>query len=221
VQDKEAANGQYRAAAAQMHEAQKRLADCKLRAPIAGFVGMRRIDVGDTVGAGTPVIGVLDLNPVKVRVAIPEAEIGKVREGARATVTIPSLDGRKFEGKVEAVGVTADPASRTYTVKIAVQNPEHLLRAGMVSEARIYGSTMVNAITVPGDAIVRDARGVTHVYVYEPTRQRVYARRVDVGALLNNEVEIRSGLTGNEQIVVAGQQNVREGSPAKIVGGGE
>jgi multidrug efflux pump subunit AcrA (membrane-fusion protein) len=221
VQDKEAANGQYRAAAAQMHEAQKRLADCKLRAPIAGFVGMRRIDVGDTVGAGTPVIGVLDLNPVKVRVAIPEAEIGKVREGARATVTIPSLDGRQFEGKVEAVGVTADPASRTYTVKIAVQNPEHLLRAGMVSEARIYGSTMVNAITVPGDAIVRDARGVTHVYVYEPTRQRVYARRVDVGALLNNEVEIRSGLTGNEQIVVAGQQNVREGSPAKIVGGGE
>jgi multidrug efflux pump subunit AcrA (membrane-fusion protein) len=91
----------------------------------------------------------------------------------------------------------------------------------MVSEARIYGSTMVNAITVPGDAIVRDARGVIHVYVYEPTRQRVYARRVDVGALLNNEVEIRSGLTGNEQIVVAGQQNVREGSPAKIVGGGE
>jgi RND family efflux transporter MFP subunit len=221
VQDKEAANGQYRAAAAQMHEAQKRLADCKLRAPIAGFVGMRRIDVGDTVGAGTPVIGVLDLNPVKVRVAIPEAEIGKVREGARATVTIPSLDGRQFEGKVEAVGVTADPASRTYTVKIAVQNPEHLLRAGMVSEARIYGSTMVNAITVPGDAIVRDARGVTHVYVYEPTRQRVYARRVDVGALLHNEVEIRNGLTGSEQIVVAGQQNVREGAPVKIVGGGE
>jgi membrane fusion protein (multidrug efflux system) len=221
VQDKEAANGQYRAAAAQMHEAQKRLADCKLRAPIAGFVGMRRIDVGDTVGAGTPVIGVLDLNPVKVRVAIPEAEIGKVREGARATVTIPSLDGRQFEGKVEAVGVTADPASRTYSVKISVPNPQRLLRAGMVAEARIFGSTMVNAITVPGDAIVRDARGVTHVYVYEPTRQRVYARRVDVGALFNNEVEIRNGLTGNEQIVVAGQQNVREGSPAKVVGGGE
>jgi len=221
VQDKEAANGQFRAAAAQMHEAQKRLADCKLRAPIAGFVGMRRIDVGDTVGAGIPVIGVLDLNPVKVRVAIPEAEIGKVREGARATVTIPSLDGRQFEGKVEAVGVTADPASRTYSVKISVPNPQRLLRAGMVAEARIYGSTMVNAITVPGDAIIRDARGVTHVYVYEPTRQRVYARRVDVGALLNNEVEIRNGLTGNEQIVVAGQQNVREGSPAKIVGGGE
>jgi multidrug efflux pump subunit AcrA (membrane-fusion protein) len=221
VQDKEAASGQYRAAAAQMHEAQKRLSDCKLRAPIADFVGMKRIDVGDTVGAGTPVIGVLDLNPVKVRVAIPESEIGKVQQGARATVTIPSLDGRQFEGKVEAVGVAADPASRTYTVKIAVANPERILRAGMVAEARIYASAMVNEITVPGDAVVRDPRGVTHVYVYEPAQQRVYARRVDVGAPINNEVEIRSGLSGNELVVVAGQQNVREGSPAKIAGGGQ
>jgi membrane fusion protein (multidrug efflux system) len=221
AQDKEAATGQFHAAAAQMHEAQKRLADCQLRAPIAGFVGMRRIDVGDTVGAGTPVIGVLDLNPVKVRVAIPESEIGKVQQGARATVTIPSLDGKQFEGKVEVVGVTADPASRTYTVKITVQNPQHLLRAGMVAEARIYGSGTVNALTLPGNAVVRDARSVTEVYVYEPTRQRVYARRVDVGGLVNNEVEIRGGLTGNEQVVVAGQQNVREGSPVRNMGGGQ
>jgi membrane fusion protein (multidrug efflux system) len=142
------------------------------------------------------VISVLDLNPVKVRVAIPEAEIGKVREGARATVTIPSLDGRQFEGKVETVGVAADPASRTYAVKIAVANPERVLRAGMVSEARIFSPTMVNAITVPGDAIVRDPQGVTHVYVYSPAQQRVYARRVEVGALIGNEVEIRAASTG-------------------------
>jgi RND family efflux transporter MFP subunit len=221
VQDKEAAKGQSHAATAGMHEAQKRLADCQLRAPIAGLVGMKRIDVGDTVGAGTPVIGVLDLNPVKVRVAVPESEIGKVQQGARATVSIPSLDGRQFEGKVEAVGVAADPASRTYTVKITVANPQHVLRAGMVAEARIYGSAIVNAITVPGDAVVRDAHGVTNVYVYEPSRQRVYTRRVEAGAPINNEVEIRSGLNGSEQVVVAGQQNVHEGSSTKVIGGGE
>jgi len=221
MQDREAASGQARAAAAGMHEAQKRLSDTRLRAPIAGFVGMRRVDVGDTVGAGIPVISVLDLNPVKVRVGIPEAEIGKVHEGARAIVSIPSLDGQKFEGKVEAVGVAAEPASRTYVVKISVPNPAHLLKAGMVSEARILGSTMVNAVTVPGGAIVHDAQGVTHVYVYAPAQQRVYARRVEVGALIGNEVEIRSGLNGDEQIVVAGQQNVREGSPVRMAGGGQ
>jgi len=221
VADKEAASGQYRAAAAQMHEAQKRLGDTRLVAPIAGFIGMRRIDVGDTVGAGTPVISVLDLNPVKVRVAIPEAEIGKVKEGSRATVTIPSLDGRQFEGKVETVGVAADPASRSYAVKISVANPDRVLRAGMVSEARIFSAETVNAITVPGSAIVRDSQGVTHVYVYDPVRQRVYARRIEAGALIGNEVEIRSGLNGDEQVVVAGQQNVREGSPVRMAGGGQ
>jgi RND family efflux transporter MFP subunit len=220
-QDKEAATEQSRAAAAQMHEARKRLADTRLEAPIAGFVGMRRIDVGDTVGAGIPVISVLDLNPVKVRVAIPESEIGKVHEGARGTVTIPSLDGKQFEGKVETVGVAADPASRTYAVKISVPNPEHLLRAGMVSDARIFSSEIVNAITVPGDAIVRDPHGVTHVFVYDPFQKRVYARRVDVGELIGNEVEIRGGLAANEQVVVTGQQNVREGSPALVIGGGQ
>jgi multidrug efflux pump subunit AcrA (membrane-fusion protein) len=221
VQDKEAASGQSRAAVAQMHEAQKRLGDTKLRAPITGFVGMRHIDVGNTVAAGMPVIGVLDLNPVKVRVAIPESEIGKVHQNSRATVSIPSLNGQQFEGKVEAVGVAADPASRTYAVKITVANPQHLLRAGMVAEARIYSTTIVNALTVPGDAIVRDAHGVTNVYVYEPTRQRVYARRVEVGAPINNEIEIHSGLNGSEQLVMAGQQNVHEGSPVRIAGGGQ
>lgn len=221
MQDKQAATGQYHAAAAQMHEARKHLADCQLRAPIAGFVGMKRIDVGDTIAAGMPVIGVLDLNPVKVRVAVPESEIGKVHQGARATVTIPSLDGQQFEGKVEAVGVAADPASRTYTVKITVPNPQRLLRAGMVAVTRIYGSEIVNAITVPGAAVVRDTRGVTQVYVYEFTRQRVYARRVEAGAPVNNEIEIHSGLNGNEQIVVAGQQNVHEGALVKVVGGNQ
>ncbi len=219
-EEKDSSVAESRAAKAQMREAEKRLADCQLLAPIAGFVGVRRIDAGDTIAAGMPVIGVLDLDPVKVRVAIPETEIGKVREGARATVTIPSL-GKSFEGKVEAVGVAADPVSRTYTVKISVANPEHVLRAGMVSEVRILGAEIVNALTVPADAVVRDARGVTHVYVYEPARQRVYARRIETGAPVGNEIEIRSGLTGGEQVVVAGQQNVREGGPAKVVGGGE
>jgi multidrug efflux pump subunit AcrA (membrane-fusion protein) len=91
----------------------------------------------------------------------------------------------------------------------------------MVSEARIFSPVMVNAITVPGNAIVHDPKGVTQVYVYSPSQQRIYARRVDVGGLIGSEVEILSGLTGDEQVVVAGQQNVREGSPARIVGGGQ
>jgi len=152
-------------------------------------------------------------------VAIPEAEIGKVRLGARALVTIPSLDGKQVEGKVDAVGVAADPASRTYTVKIAVANKDHQLRAGMVAEARIFSDQQRNALTLPGDAMVRDAHGVTLVFVLDAGRSRVYARRVEVGEVVGSEIAIRTGLTAQDEAVIAGQQNVREGSPVRLAGG--
>lgn len=219
TEDKLAASAQLSAATAQMQEAKKRLADCQLRAPISGYIGMRQVDVGVTVAPGVPVISVVDLDPVKVRVGIPEAEVGKVREGARAEVSIPSLDGQQFEGRVEAIAAASDPASRTYVSKIVVPNPTHQLRAGMVSEARLIGDAQVNTITVPGSAIVRDARGVTQVYILAPSQNRVYGRRVQVGSMIGNEVEIPSGLTGNEQVVVNGQNYLREGSLVKIEGG--
>jgi multidrug efflux pump subunit AcrA (membrane-fusion protein) len=214
-------SGQAHAAGAQLSEARKRLADCQLRAPISGFVGMRHVDVGDTVAPGNPVFSVLDLDPVKVRVGIPEAEIGMVHEGARALVTIPSLDNRQFEGKVEAVGYSADSVSRTFTTKIAIPNPTHVLRAGMISESRVYDSAMVDVLAVPSIAVVHDLRGIPLVYVYDATQQRVFARRVEVGYLAGDEIEIKSGLRPGEQIVVAGQQNVHEGSPVRIAGGGQ
>jgi len=155
AEDKLAASGQHAAANAQMAEAKKRLADCQLRAPISGFIGMRQLEVGVTVAPGLPVISVVDLNPVKVRVGIPESEVGKVHEGARAEVSIPSLNGQKFEGRVEAIAAASDPSSRTYISKIVVSNPSRVLLAGMVSEARLFGDAQENAITIPG-AICRE-----------------------------------------------------------------
>jgi RND family efflux transporter MFP subunit len=220
-EEKDALNARQHAAEADFSQARKRLSDCELRAPITGFIGMKKIDVGDTVSVGNPVFSVLDLDPVKVRVGVPEAQIGKVREGARTVVTIPSLDGRSFEGKVEAVGVSADSTSRTFTTKIVVPNHEHVLRSGMITESRVYSSAIINVLTVPAAAVVRDSRGVTLVYVYDNTRQRVFGRRIEVGNLVGDEVEIKSGLRPSDQLVVAGQQNVHEGSPVTTIGGAQ
>ncbi len=221
IEEKQATRGQAHAANGQLSEAKKHLGDCQLRAPISGFVGTKKADVGDTVSAGNPVFSVLDLDPVKARVGIPEAEIGKVHEGARALVTIPSLDNRQFEGKVEAVGYSADSVSRTFTTKIVIPNPTHVLRAGMISESRVYDSATVDVLAVPSIAVVHDPRDLPLVYVYDATRQRVFARRVELGQLAGDEVEIKSGLRPDEQIVVAGQQNVHEGSAVRVVGGGQ
>lgn len=214
------AHAQAHAADAQASEEGKRLSDTRLVAPISGNISMRRVDPGQTVAAGTALFSIVDLNPVKVRVGVPEAEIGKVKYGARAEVYAPSLSGRRFEGKVGIIGVAAEPASRTYTVKIIVPNPGPVLLAGMVAEARIFGPATARVLTLPAEAIVHDPQGAPNVYVYNSDRKRVYAHKVDVGPPIGAEVEIHSGLQGNEQIVVAGQQKLREGSLVEVLGGG-
>jgi multidrug efflux pump subunit AcrA (membrane-fusion protein) len=218
-EDRATAAAQAHAAGAQATEEQKRLNDTRLVAPISGNLAMRKVDPGQTVAAGMPVFTIVELNPVKVRVGVPEADIGKVHQGATAEVTAPSLEGRCFKGKVSIIGVAAEPASRTYTVKILVPNPGPVLLAGMVAEARIFGRAKVKSLTIPGEAVVPDPQGAPNVFVYNAERKRVYGRRVEVGSPVGNEVEIRSGLTGNEQVVVAGQGKVREGSVVEIEGG--
>src|SRR5208282_2205350 len=208
-EDIEAAEAQARATAAQASEEGKRLGDTRLLAPITGNISMRRIDPGQTVAAGAPVFSIVNLNPAKVRVGVPEAEIGKVTRGSRAEISLPSLGGRCFEGQVEIIGVSAEAASRTYAVKIVVPNPGPVLLSGMVAEARISGPAKERVLTIPGEAIVRDPQGATNVYVYYPERGRVYARRIEVGPPIGDEVEIRSGLNSEEQVVVGGQQKLR------------
>jgi multidrug efflux pump subunit AcrA (membrane-fusion protein) len=219
LEDRRAAIAQALAAKAQASEESKRLGDTRLLAPITGNISMRRIDPGQTIASGASVLSIVNLNPAKVRVGVPEAEIGKIKRGAKADISLPSLEGRSFEGQVEIIGVSAEAASRTYAVKIMVPNPGPVLLAGMVAEARIFGPTKAQVLTIPGEAIVRDPQGAPNVYVYHPDRNRVYARRIEVGLPIGGEVQIRSGLRGDEQIVVAGQQKLREGTPVQIMGG--
>lgn len=214
------AHAQAHAAEAQANEEAKRLSDTRLLAPISGSIAMRKVDPGQSVAAGMSVFTIVDLNPVKVRVGVPEADIDKVKYGGTAEVTAPSLTGRLFKGKVGIIGVAAEPASRTYTVKIIVPNPGPVLLAGMVAEARIVGPAKATVLTLPGEAIVHDPQGAPNVFVYCAERKRVYAHGIEVGPPLGKEVEIR-GLHGDEQIVVSGQQKLREGSRVELAGGGQ
>jgi membrane fusion protein (multidrug efflux system) len=219
-EDKLAAKEVFHGAQAQENIAKKALADTRLTAPFAGIIAKKDVDDGMLVSSSRPVFVLLSLQPAKVRVGVPEAEIGKIRIGQKATILIPSLGAKDFEGRVETIGFAADPAARTFSVKISVPNPRLDLRAGMVAESRIETGEKVSAMTVPGQAIVRDAQGATTVFLFFPEKNRVYARRVDTGSVFGREVEIIRGLSGNEKVVVGGQQLVHEGAPATPVEAG-
>ena len=207
----DAARQQLDQAVANEQLMRKHLSDAELCAPVSGYVVMRGVEPGDMAAAGRPVFSIVRIDPVEIHVGVPETDVRLVRKGSNVTVTLPALPGRSFKGVVGIVNVAADPASRTYMCRIAVANPDHALRIGMVAEASIQSGERTRMMTLPGDAVVRDSQGAKMVYVYFPDKKRVHARRIETGAVYDREVEIRRGLSGNELIVIAGQDKLREG----------
>jgi RND family efflux transporter MFP subunit len=203
---------QYEQAVASEKLSRKRLTDGTLCAPTSGYIAKRLIEPGDTAAQGHPVFEIVQMDPVEVNVGVPETDVHLVRIGQKAAITVPALPGKSFEGTVRIINVSADPNTRTYMTRITVANPGHLLRVGMVAEATIRGDRTVAMVTLPGEAVVRDPQGATQVYVYYPDQKRVYTKRVEVGAVIDKDIEIRSGLSGNELIVLGGQTRLRNGS---------
>ena len=202
---------QYEQAIASEKLSRKRLTDATLYAPTSGYIAKRSIEPGDTASAGRVVFEIVQMDPVEVNVGVPETDVHMLRIGQKADITVPALPGKSFQGTVRVINVSADPNTRTYMTRVSVANTEHSLRVGMIAEATIRGDRTVSMVTLPGDAVVRDAQGATQVYVYYPDQKRVYAKRVEIGAAVNKEVAIKSGLSGNELIVLAGQAKLRNG----------
>jgi RND family efflux transporter MFP subunit len=198
--------------------AKKHLSDASLYAPAAGFISRRSIEPGQFAKPGSPVFEIVKLDPVEISVGVPETDIHLVRVGQKANVTIPALPSQSFEGKVRVINVSADPNTRTYMTRIVVPNPDHIIRIGMVAEARIEGDRVVDLMTLPAESILRDSQGATIVFVYYPDQRRVYAKRVETGSVYGREIAIKSGLSGDEAIVFAGQDKLRDGAVVSLVG---
>jgi RND family efflux transporter MFP subunit len=200
----------WKSADAQRKLAAKRLADATLTTPIAGIVSRRALNPGEMVAPGIPVFSVVDIASVQVRAGVPEADIGGIRVGQRATVVVPALGEREFAGRVSLVGVAADPVSRSYVVKVRVANGERQLRPGMIAEVRLIGTQKVQALTVAGEALIHRADGTTEVFVIGADN-RVRARTVQIGRMLDREVEVIAGLKPGDVVVIAGQHRLTDG----------
>lgn len=207
----DAAKQQYLQASASEGISGKHLADATLRAPCDGFISKRSVEPGQMASPGQTAFEIVKLDPVEINVGVPETDVRLIRAGQKAAITIPALPGESFQGSVRLINVSADAATRTYMTRITVPNPGHRLRIGMVAQATIRGDRIVPMMTLPGEAVIRDQQGATQVFVYYPDRKRVYAKRVETGSVAGRDLEIKSGLTGNELIVVAGQTKLRDG----------
>jgi RND family efflux transporter MFP subunit len=176
--------------------AQQQLADTVIRAPINGVVQVRHTSAGAYLTAGAPVLEIVRINPLRLRVAIPEREASSVRAGQPVRVTLEG-DAARYAGKVARLAPAIEQQSRSLLVEADIENPGNL-RPGSFAHAQIViGQTP--ALTVPSSAVVQFA-GLHKVLTVQ--NGKAVEKRVTIGKRSGDRVEIESGLKRGDSVVV-------------------
>ncbi|MDE7375290.1 MAG: efflux RND transporter periplasmic adaptor subunit [Muribaculaceae bacterium] len=195
--------------------AKRNLDDTSLRSPIAGYVSEKFADAGSTVAPTLPIIKVVDIHPVKARISVPESEIANMAMGQDATVTLGSMPGSQFVGKITDKGVSANPISRSYDVKITLDNSDDALLPGMICDVRLLNETAEHAIVLPNSAVLLDANNQNFVWLAVDGVAR--KRTVSIDGMVDSGIVIASGLEDGDSVIVNGQQKVSENSKVAII----
>jgi len=185
-----------------------------LRAPFAGIVDTRFLDVGDFAGPATPFARFLDLRSVRIRVPLPEIYLAKVRPGDLAEVFADPYPERVFEGEVVFVSREVDRGTRTVTVEVRVPNEDAALRPGMTLRARLVKDVYEGAIVVPQDAVVETEGGSAVFLASSGTALR---RMVRIGAVYGQMAVVDSGLAEGDSLIVVGNRELVEGERIEVL----
>lgn len=150
----------------------------------------------------------LQSSDVELTLGVEESQVGQVTEWQKAEITVPAYPGTMFPAAVKMIAASADPKNRTFQVKVRPVNGDGKLRPGMFARVRIVTQERDSALLVPKEAVVAKA-GQTSVFVVNG--DTVQARPVNLGIQQNGFAEVVSGLQPGEEVVVAGQADLRDG----------
>lgn len=185
-----------------------------LTSPISGVVTMRNFDNGD-VAATQPILQVMKINPVKLKINIPESFYTKVSKGMKVVAKTDIFGEEEFGGYISLIYPTIDPATRTFTCEVSVNNPKSKLKPGMFGRVEL-NLGRANTIMVPDRAIIKQS-GSNDKYVFVEKNGQVEYRKVELGRRLGESIEILGGIDNGERIVVSGQSKLIDGSKVKVI----
>ena len=181
-----------------------------LRSPINGVVTARNYDVGDMCSVASPIFTVEQIIPVKLLVGISESDYSKVKKGDSVEIKADAVPDKTFYGKINRIYPTIDPATRTFTVEVVVQNNYRTLRPGMFVRATVNFGTN-NNVVIPDVAVVKQqGSGERFVYVLNQDGTVTY-QKVVLGVRMGAEYEVLEGLEDGATIVTGGQIRLKDG----------
>ena len=197
-------------AKSQLEVAKKNLADCRLVAPVSGIVGKRLVGAGETAMPSQAVVSILDISTVKVKVAIPEAEISGINANTSSTIKVEAVNGTFSGGKIEK-GVQADALTHTYEIRINVANEGRKLLPGMVASV-LFAATQsqhTGQLAVPVTAVQRKVDGSLFVWTISGD-SIAHRTAVTTGETMGNRIIITDGISDGNRIVTEGYQKLSE-----------
>ena len=181
-----------------------------LVSPINGVITARNYDAGDMYAMSAPIYTVEQIVPVKLLVGISETDYTKVKKGDSVEITADALPGQTFNGKVRKIYPTVDPATRTFTVEVVIDNGNSVLRPGMFARAKVnFG--MNNSVVIPDVAVVKQqGSGERFVYVLNEDNTVTY-QKVVLGRRMGAEYEVLEGLSDGAKVVTGGMIRLKDG----------
>jgi len=188
--------------------AYQNLSNTILKAPSNGYIGKRNVEIGESAITGEQILTLVSINNVYVKVAVPENEINKFNKNLSAAISIPALGSEIYKGEVDKIGVVANTVSKTYDVKIIVANKNGIIKPGMASDVTIKMNSKVDIITISYQSLTKDEDGNNYVFVVDPNSKIVSKKKVQLGSFVNNKIEIVSGISKEDLIVVDGKQKI-------------
>lgn len=206
--DQVQANLEASKAAADLVRAQ--LKDATIEAPFDGVIGERKVSIGQFITKGTSITFLINQNPMKAEFRVPEKYLSRLKEKQAIEISVAAYSQETFKGEVYFIDPQIDTLTRTALVKALVPNPEGKLRVGMFANLDLIVSVKANAIVVPETALIANGDTVSVFVVDKESKAEM--RPVTPGIRMAGTVEVTTGLTAGEKVIIEGFQKIGPGS---------
>jgi len=207
-----------KSARAQVAAQQALIEEKIVKAPFAGRLGIRQVDLGQYLSAGTPVVTLQALDPILIDFYLPQQALKQIKIGETVTATVDTYPGMRFNGVIESINSKVDTASRNIQVRASLRNADRRLVPGMFAAVAVDAGAAASRITLPQTTITYNPYGNT-VYVVKHgggAHDTVQQRFVTLGDMRGDQVAVESGVNEGEVVVSAGQMKLRNGSAVVI-----
>lgn len=211
----DAAEAALQAAEAQARQTENATGYAVLRANQDGIITSVQAEAGQVVAAGTPVVTVAESGDMEVALSVPEQDVTQLEIGQQAQLRLWADANVEATGKISEIAGQADPASRTYAVRVVITDPPPAMRLGMTATATLSLNSQSPYVALPLPALTQIG-GRKAVYVADRTSSKVSPRFVETGGVTDETVKVVSGLQPGEVVVTGGVQFLTDGQFVRL-----